>query len=123
MAWRFTGRARVNVRNPQAFAVCDRCGIWYNQRDLQWQFDFRGPNLQNLRILVCRHCLDLPQPQLKPRIIPADPLPIMNARPEGFSVDEQNWTVTQDGSYLITQTGLRQSPQNEANERLPPPEE
>ena len=121
MAWRFHGRARVDANNPQAFGVCDRCGIWDNQKDLRWQFDYRGPNLQNLRILVCQYCLDIPQPQLKPRIIPPDPMPVLNARPENFSVDEQNWMVTQDGTYIIAQSGLRISPQNVANERLPAP--
>lgn len=56
--------------------------------DLQWQFDYRGNNLKNTQLLVCEECLDIPNPQLKPRILSADPLPIMNARPENFAVDE-----------------------------------
>lgn len=76
------GRARVDPTSPAAFAVCDRCGFWYSHRSLRWQVDYRGMKLQNLRILVCDRCYDDPQPQLKPRIIGPDPLPIMNARPE-----------------------------------------
>lgn len=89
-----SGRARTDVNNPKAFAVCDRCGLWNNHSDLQWQFDFRGRTLQNIRILVCDTCLDTPQPQLKPRIIPPDPLPILNARTEPYFYDETDERTT-----------------------------
>jgi hypothetical protein len=67
----------------------------YNHQDLNWQWQWAGLRLQNLRFLVCDRCLDIPQVQLKARIIPADPVPIMNARPEpftltGFGYDESN---------------------------------
>jgi hypothetical protein len=88
MAWRFHGRARVDPTHPSAFGVCDRCGCWYNLRDLAWQYDWRGPRLTNLRILVCPRCLDKPQPQLRPIVIPQDPTPLMNARPEAFAQDD-----------------------------------
>jgi len=107
VAYRFHGRARVDTNAPQAFAVCDRCGIWYNHARLHWQFQYAGPNLQNLRILVCDRCLDVPQPQLKPRILPPDPMPVLNARPEAFSIDESNWLVTESGFFLITEDGNR----------------
>ena len=47
-----SGRARTSPSNPQAFAVCDRCGIWYNHVDLKYQFEWRGATLQNIQILV-----------------------------------------------------------------------
>ena len=53
-----SGRARTDVNNPRAFAVCDRCGLWYNHSDLNWQMDYRGRTLQNIRILVCDTCND-----------------------------------------------------------------
>jgi len=87
-----SGRAVTNPSAPAAHAICDRCGFRYNHCDLQWQHDYRGRTLQNIRILVCETCLDDPQPQLKPRIISPDPLPIMNARVEQFcysSVDDR----------------------------------
>ena len=56
----------------------------YNHDQLQWQFDYRGPNLQNLRILVCPSCLDVPQQQLRTILIPPDPIPIENPRPGEF---------------------------------------
>lgn len=89
------GRAVANSSAPRAFAVCDRCGMWYNHQDLRWQYDFRGRTLQNIRILVCETCYDEPQPQLKPRILPPDPVPIQNARTEQFELYETNTRITQ----------------------------
>jgi hypothetical protein len=47
--------------------------------------DWRGTKLQNLRFLVCESCYDQPQ-QSGQRIIvlPADPVPIQNARSENY---------------------------------------
>ena len=91
-------RALVDPENPRAFGVCDRCGQWVNHINLQWQFDWRGNNLANLRILVCDTCLDVPQDQLRPIVIGPDPLPIKNARPEQFYIDEVDERATQGGS-------------------------
>lgn len=88
MPWRPHGQARVNPSNPEAFAICDRCGGLRNHVDLAFQFDYRGEQLKNTGRLVCRPCTDIPQEQLRPRIIPPDPPPIMNARPENYAVDE-----------------------------------
>jgi hypothetical protein len=85
------GRARTSSRSPMAHAICDRCGFRYNFVDLRWQFDWRGASLQNLRILVCRPCYDTPQTQLRSIVLPADPQPIINARPEFFVSDEVDY--------------------------------
>lgn len=82
------GRARTSVSRPQAQALCDRCGIWHSHVDLRWQYDWRGTSLANLRLLVCRRCMDKPQQQLRAIIIPADPVPIRNPRTEPFVEDE-----------------------------------
>ena len=76
------GRFTVDPTSPRARSVCDRCGFWYQLNQLQWQYQWAGARLQNLRILVCPTCYDKPQIQLKSIIIPADPLPVMNPRPE-----------------------------------------
>jgi hypothetical protein len=61
----------------------------YNLKDLRWQFDWNGGNsLYNKRILVCRRCYDLPQPQLRSRVIGPDPIPVQNARPENYAAEE-----------------------------------
>jgi len=84
------GRASVSSTNPRAFGICDRCGFLYNHHELQWQFDYRGAALMNIRILVCETCLDVPQNQLRNIIIPADPTPIMNARIQDYVTAETN---------------------------------
>lgn len=76
------GRARVDARAPSAFGICDRCGFRYNLVDLSWQFDWRGDQLQNLRIRVCDRCHDVPQPQLRSYSPPPDPLPVRDPRPD-----------------------------------------
>lgn len=61
--------------------------------------------LQNLNILVCPDCYDKPQIQLKTIILPPDPLPVRNPRPEPYSVEVPNYRVTQDGDRRVTMTG------------------
>lgn len=101
-----SGRAVTNPDSPRAHAICDRCGFRYNHSDLHWQFDYRGRTLQNIRILVCETCLDDPQPQLKPRILPPDPLPVLNARTEPYIYDETNNRVTSGQNTIDFWTGL-----------------
>jgi hypothetical protein len=79
-----TGRARVNPRHPQAFAVCQRCGFWINHVDGRWQHEWRGARLANIRVFVCQPCLDKPFIFNKPIIYPPDPVPIQYAFPENF---------------------------------------
>lgn len=100
------GRARINPSAPQAAGACDRCGFVYSFRDLRWQYDWRGASLVNIRILVCSDCFDEPQEQLRAIVVPADPLPIEQARVIDFvgaSVDYQ--TVTAPTVYDPT-TGI-----------------
>ena len=96
------GRAQVSPLAPRAFGVCDKCGFLYNLNALRWQFDFAGPKLQNLRLLVCQFCYDTPQPQKKPIIIPQDPVPVQNARIENYTQSRTDYRVTQDGDIRTT---------------------
>jgi hypothetical protein len=89
-----SGRARTSAKNPQAHAICDRCGGRVNHVDLSWQFDWAGSSLINKRILVCDHCTDTPQQQLRSIVLPADPPVILNARPEYFIQAETNFRQT-----------------------------
>ena len=57
--------ARTIAKKPDAFAVCDRCGMWHNLIALRWQVEWRGTTLQNIRLLVCSSCYDTPQEQLR----------------------------------------------------------
>lgn len=89
--------------------MCDRCGIWYNLVTLHWQYEFAGRGLYNTHYLFCQRCLDTPQPQLKARIIPADPRPKLNARVEPFAVDYDRNDFTNIAGVL-TLTSLQGYP-------------
>jgi len=106
MSYRFHGRANVDPNNPRAFGRCDRCGFIYNQSSLRFQFDFRGPQLQNLRFLVCETCYDTPQTQLKPIIVTQDPTPIINARPEDYNYANTSNLAATEPTTTYQYTGI-----------------
>lgn len=100
MPWRPHGRASVDVPPRSAWAVCDRCGMLRDQSDLAFQFDWRGSRLMNLRILVCKDtCLDVPQQQLRPIILPPDPPPVMNSRPENYASEDAGISIDNENLY------------------------
>lgn len=86
MAWRYTGKARVDPQHPQAFGVCDRCGFWHNLVDLAYQHEWRGRQLKNIRLRVCSRCLDVPFIFNRPIIYPPDPVPVADPRPQNFTI-------------------------------------
>lgn len=88
------GRARTDASNPQAHAICDRCGFRYNHINLRWQYDWRGASLMNIRLLVCDTCYDAPQEQLRAIVVPADPVPINQPRLQDFVTAETNTRAT-----------------------------
>jgi len=101
-----SGRARTSASNPQAHAICDRCGFRYNLVNLKWQFDWRGASLMNLRILVCNDCYDTPQEQLRAIIVPADPVPVMNPRIQDFVTAETNNRFTSGQNTVDPTTNI-----------------
>lgn len=101
-----TGRAKVSSRSPSAQAVCDRCGFTYQRNKLKAQQQWAGMMLQTYNILVCQRCWDVPQIQLKTIIIPADPSPVLNPRPEQYTVEVPSYMSTITGLNFITDTGL-----------------
>lgn len=103
MAYRPHARASVNPSSPRAWATCDRCGMNYNLERLGWQYQWSGPQLRNTRFLVCPSCMDKPAEFLKTIILPPDPVPVANPRPENYSYDFDNVMSTQDGSAFITE--------------------
>ena len=100
------GRARTSAKNPQAHAICDRCGERLNHVSLSWQFDWAGAGLINKRLLVCDHCNDTPQQQLRSIVLPADPPVIMNARPEYFAEASTDRRVTSGQNTVNAKTGI-----------------
>lgn len=101
-----SGRARTSASNPQAHAICDRCGFRYNHVNLQWQYDWRGAQMQNIRILVCSDCYDTPQEQLRSIVVPADPTPIINARIQDFQFAESNYQTITQPATIDPNTGI-----------------
>lgn len=109
-------RGRTNNRSPRAVAVCDRCGGLVNHVNLRSQHEWNGSQLQDLRILVCSKCYDIPNEQLRSLMIPADPVPVNNPRPQippdggpNTPIPElilaqrpDTLLVTDNGDYLVT---------------------
>ena len=95
-----SGRARTDPQNPNAFGVCDRCGIWHNLKDLVWQYEWRGNELVDIHIRVCTvTCLDVPFELNRPLYLPPDPPPVDQPRPEAFAIDEASEDWDQSGLY------------------------
>jgi hypothetical protein len=82
------GRARVDPQSPEAFAVCDRCRMLYNRVDLKWQHQYAGNRLVNIRLLVCGRCLDKPHEFNRPLVLPPDPVPVADPRPDNYAAAE-----------------------------------
>lgn len=101
-----SGRAKTSATNPQAHAICDRCGFRYNHAELKWQYDWRGAMIQNIRILVCDTCYDTPQEQLRSIVVPADPTPIVNARVQDFETAESNYQTVTAPPTIDSETGI-----------------
>lgn len=73
-------------RRPEPIAYCDRCNGRWLHKDLAWQYDWRGPKLANLRILVCPPCTDVPYQFNRPIAIGPDPVPVKDPRPGYLAV-------------------------------------
>lgn len=101
-----SGRARTSAKSPQAFAVCQRCGFWYNRANLNFQFEWRGASLQNTYILVCKPCMDIPQEQNRAIILPADPVPIFYPTVEDFDAAETDYRATSQPVVIDPVTGI-----------------
>lgn len=107
MAWASrSGRARVNSRNPEAFGVCQRCGIWHQRRELRNQVEWRGAALLPTWVFVCQRCYDTPQEQNRAFIPPADPVPIQLALPEDFNAASADYMGLTLGSTIDPKTGI-----------------
>lgn len=100
------GRARTSATNPQAHAICDRCGGRFNLVDLRNQRQWFGTTLKTYNILVHPECYDRPQEQLRAIALPADPVPKANARIEYFSTYETDVRQTSGQNTIDPLTGL-----------------
>ena len=94
----------MDPTSPKGWATCDRCGCNTNLYRLQYQYQWAGFDLINLRLRVCPTCMDVPSQQLRTIIIPPDPVPLIDPRPEPYAFDEVDYRVTEDDSTRVTET-------------------
>lgn len=80
---------RINPENPTALGICDYTGFIFNRDDLVRQMEWRGNALVWTGYYVGRPYADIPNPQLKPPILPPDPVPVKDPRPPHYS--DQTW--------------------------------
>lgn len=100
------GRARVDPTAPEAAACCDRCGFIYQHNVLRWQYQWMGPVLANIRLLVCPDCYDTPQNQLQAIVVPSDPVPITQPRTQNYVDTESSYHSTTAPPLIDPDTGI-----------------
>ncbi len=119
----------TNPDRPRAWATCDRCGFITSHYKMTWDKQWAGAQIINKGFLVCELCIDVPQQQLRTLILPADPAPIFNARPEPYTIDETDWLTTgvrsnnpnndiletQDDELLVTQPSATEAETESTN--------
>lgn len=64
---------------------------------------------------MCETCYDEPSAFLRAIILPPDPVPILNARPENYALDENDARVTEDSQQRITEDGQNRAVDGSAN--------
>ena len=110
MSWHHNGRARISARRPEAKAICDSCGFMYSLADLRARQQWAGMKLQTFNMLVCRTCWDVPNQQLRTIILPPDPMPVFNPRPERYSTIVPSFMATESSTFagddITTEDGV-----------------
>jgi hypothetical protein len=102
MSFRPKGKhVSIDVNFPEAVAICDYSGFVFNHKDLVKQMEWRGNALIWTGYMVGRPYLDTPNEQLRPPILPPDPVPILLPRPN--QPENITWSSVQspDWSQLI----------------------
>lgn len=100
MPWRpHPKHATVDPTNPRAWGTCDRSGFIFNHEDLEREYQWAGTTLQDQHILVGSPYSDVPSEFLRAIKLPPDPDPIINARPEPYSIDEGLMPLTTEPGY------------------------
>jgi hypothetical protein len=71
------------TNEPVGFAICDGCGFAVMYTDLRPHMDYRGGiNPVPDGLMVCGSCDDQPQPFFQLQVLPPDPVPLSNPRPD-----------------------------------------
>lgn len=105
MSWHSHGRARVSASAPTAWGICDGCSFLYSLSDLSPQMEYRGDKLMPTGFKKCPTCIDVPYQFNRPLILPPDPVPVSDPRPERYVLAETNYRTTMTGDRRVTQSG------------------
>ena len=84
MAYPHDLKCPTNINRPRYVGIDDRTGFKLYLDDMEFQHDWRGNALQNLRILTGKRYLDEPQEQLRAIIIGPDSVPPTHPRPPSY---------------------------------------
>lgn len=74
----------IDIKNPEALAICDYSGLPCLHKDLVRQMEWRGESLVWTGLLVNKRFADIPNEQGRSPILPPDPTPVTNPRPQFF---------------------------------------
>lgn len=99
MSWRPHPKNSSADPHDGPWATCDGCGFITNLPRLAFNYEWAGFSLVNRRTLVCPKCNDIPNEQLRTIVLPQDPDPVINARPEQYDVDEGLMPLVTDPAY------------------------
>jgi hypothetical protein len=81
MSYRPKGKyVNINQDFPEALGICDYTGFVFNRKDLVKQMEWRGNALIWTGLFVGRPYVDTPNEQLRPPILPPDPVPVLFPR-------------------------------------------
>jgi hypothetical protein len=72
----------IDRANPEAAARCDRGGELRKHHELRREMFWAGGRLVWNGFLCCERHIDKPNPQERLVILPIDPVPVKNPRPE-----------------------------------------
>jgi hypothetical protein len=75
----------IDTDNPEALGICDYTGFVFPRKDLVRQMEWRGEDLVWTGFYVGRPFADKPNEQNRTPILPPDPVPVLEPRPQFFS--------------------------------------
>ena len=73
---------QIDTSFPEGLGICDYTGFVFNHKDLVKQMEWRGNGLIWTGYMVGKPYLDTPNEQLRPPILPPDPVPLKLPRPK-----------------------------------------
>ncbi len=93
----------IDSDNPEALGICDKTGFVFKRKDLVGQMEWRGNALVYTGFLVGRPYVDTPNEQLRPPILPPDPVPVMMPRlPQPSTIVWENQSTNWEDIDFLT---------------------